>query len=141
VDDAYRMDTAWAPLAELIRLLPALVDLIYDCPAQFPPCLLQAIHDKLPGQVTRLHLRTFELRMLEGRFIPDSHELALIASPCIHSIWLQDHIVIGLGQRYADVLPGRQVQALEQMMKTEGLAPNLREVYVTQIHQFQRVPL
>jgi hypothetical protein len=141
VDDAYRMDTAWAPLAELIRLLPALVDLIYDCPAQFPPCLLQAIHDKLPGQVTRLHLRTFELRMLEGRFIPDSHELALIASPCIHSIWLQDHIVIGLGQRYADVLPGRQVQALEQMMKTEGLAPNLCDVRVTQIHQFQRVSL
>lgn len=141
VGDAYRMDMAWAPLAELIRLLPALMDLIYDCPAQFPPCLLQAIHDKLPGHVTRLHLRTFELRMLEGRFIPDPHELALISSPCIHSVWLQNHIVINLGQRYADVLPGRQVQALEKMMKTEGLAPNLREVRVTQIHQFQRVPL
>lgn len=138
VEDAYRMDSAWAPLADLVRLLPALMDLIYDCPAQFPPCLLQAVHDKLPGRVTRLHLRTFELRMLEGRLTKDAHELALIASPCIHSIWLQDHIVIGMGQRFADVPPGRQVQALEQMMKTEGLAPNLREVCVTQIRQFHR---
>jgi hypothetical protein len=137
VHAAYDTDTSWAPLAELVRLLPGLKDLVYECPGQFPPCLLQALHDKTRSHRPRLHLRTFELRMLEngsvaGAAITDPHELALIASPCLHSVWLQDHDGTTDSQGATYILPGRQAQALGQIMKTEGLAPNLREVRVMQ---------
>lgn len=139
VQAAYDTDTSWAPLAELVRLLPGLTDLVYECPAQFPPCLLRALHDKTRSHRPHLHLRTFKLRMLgndgsaAGATIIDPHELALIASPCLHSVWLQDHNGRTEFQGATHIRLGRQAQALEQIMKTEGLAPNLREVRVMQI--------
>ncbi|KAL2134797.1 hypothetical protein VTI74DRAFT_10781 [Chaetomium olivicolor] len=132
VKAAYDRDTEWAPLAELIRHLPGLTDLIYECPTQFPPCLLRILHDKTSSRIIRLHLRTFKLRMLGGDAVAgtgaiDAHELALITSPCLHSVWLQDGMV---PHEASNILFGRQIDTLGQMMKTEGLAPNLREVRV-----------
>ena len=138
----YDRDIVWAPLAELIRLLPGLTDLIYECPTHFLPCLLQAIHDnmKTSSHITRLHLRTFQLRMLQDlssadAVVMDPHELALITSRCLHSVWLQDRDATQVRERAGDILPGRQAEALEQMMKTKGLAPNLREVRMSRFPQ------
>lgn len=62
---AYDTEKAWEPLANLFRRLPGLREVIYECPAQFPPCLLQALHDKMPQVTPRLYLRTFKLRMMD----------------------------------------------------------------------------
>jgi hypothetical protein len=135
VKAGYDTDAAWAPLAELIRLLPGLIDLIYQCPTQFPPCLLRALHDRTPSHIIRLHLRSFKLRMLPedpaAAITVDPHELALITSPCLHSVWVLDECKTP-SVRAGDILLGRQAEALENMMKTEGLAPNLREVRMLQ---------
>ncbi|KAK0735939.1 hypothetical protein B0T21DRAFT_365967 [Apiosordaria backusii] len=136
VHAAYDEDAKWAPLADLIRLLPALADLIYEWPTQFPPCLLQALHTKTCNHTTRLHLRSFNLRMLGERGLPppktitgDSHELDLITSPCLHAIWLADCDGRVAPQQEDDRTSiGRQLDTLEQIVRTEGLAPNLREV-------------
>ncbi|RKU46595.1 hypothetical protein DL546_006004 [Coniochaeta pulveracea] len=136
---AYDADTLWTPLAELLLLLPGLTNLVYGCPSQFPPCLLRALHDKARSHRPRLHLHTFELRMLEDGSaasdgIPDPHELALITSPCLDSVWLVDRKIRVTvdSQQITHTLPGRQAQALKEMIKTEGLAPNLRKVRVMQ---------
>lgn len=136
MDAVYDEDAKWSPLADLLGLLPALADLIYECPTQFPPCLLKALETKTQNH-TRLHIRAFKLRMLEGAssahtIARDSHELALITSPCLHSIWLGDYYddrVIP-NQEGRSILVGRQLDTLEQMMRTEGFIPNLREVHI-----------
>ncbi|KAK0666623.1 hypothetical protein QBC41DRAFT_230201 [Cercophora samala] len=136
VNDVYEDDARWTPLADLIGLLPALDDLIYECPTQFPPCLLQALHTSPNDRVARLHLHTFKLRML-GRVdlatpvgaTRDAHELALIKSPCLHAIWLSDRDErLTPEQEGESRLVGRQFDALEQILGNEGLAPNLREI-------------
>lgn len=136
VKAAYLADAAWAPLADLIRLLPGLTDLIYQCPTQFPPCLLRALHDRASSHIIRLHLRSFKLRMLSedpaAAVTVDPHELALITSPCLHSVWVLDECR-SPSVRPRGILLGRQGEALENMLKTEGLAPNLREVRLLQM--------
>ncbi|KAK4203621.1 hypothetical protein QBC40DRAFT_274637 [Triangularia verruculosa] len=136
LDAAYDEDATWSPLADLLGQLPALVDLIYECPTQFPRCLLKALETKTQNQ-TRLHIRTFKLRMLEGpsstqTIARDSYELALIKSPCIHSIWLSDYYSERAtpNQEGRSILLGGQLDTLEQMMRTEGFVPNLREVHI-----------
>lgn len=116
----YNEDAKWAPLAELIRLLPALADLIYQWPVQFPPCLLQAPHSKKNDHITLLHLHTFRLQMLGQHDLSaaqsiasDPHELALIRSPCLHTIWLEDHDGRLTPEQESDTgLIGRQLDAL-----------------------------
>ncbi|KAK3375703.1 hypothetical protein B0T24DRAFT_718243 [Lasiosphaeria ovina] len=116
---AYDMDYAWLPLARLIRRLPALADLVYQCPSQFPPCLLQALHEK-DALRCRLHHRTFLLRSLNEP-VPDPHELALCQSPCLYSIWPRHYHFPFNNDRIA------QVEATCQMLE-RGLAPNLTKV-------------
>lgn len=85
--EAYDNDYLWQPLARLMERLPGLVDVVYACRSQIPPCLLQALHTHLPA--CRLHHYTFYLRSLnvKGK-APDPHELALVTSPCLHSLHL-----------------------------------------------------
>ncbi|CAP62117.1 uncharacterized protein PODANS_5_100 [Podospora anserina S mat+] len=46
----------------------------------------------MPQITPRLHLRTFKLRMMDdiitANIVSDSHELALLTSPCLYSVWL-----------------------------------------------------
>jgi hypothetical protein len=56
----YKTNDAWKPLASLLQKLPALMDLRYGFPGQFPPCLLEALHKYLPR--CKLHINTFKLR-------------------------------------------------------------------------------
>ena len=134
---AYNTDPSWTPLAELAQRLRGLTDVVYACPAQFPPCLLRALHDKARGHVPRLHLRTFRLRMLAHDpaampDIADPHELALIASPTVHSIWSLDYSYDTTLPGASPVLLGTQTEALGRIINTEGLVPNLCEVRVMQ---------
>jgi hypothetical protein len=50
VNYVYDRDTAWTPLAELIRLLPGLIDVIYECPTQFPPSRAGPDHIAMSSQ-------------------------------------------------------------------------------------------
>ncbi|KAK5120898.1 hypothetical protein LTR85_005965 [Meristemomyces frigidus] len=79
-------DDCWAPLARLIDSIPYLADLAYDCPSQFPPRLLHAIHSR--PRHCRLHLPKFRFRSLR-KPETDPHELAIATSPCLHAISVQ----------------------------------------------------
>jgi hypothetical protein len=38
-------DRAWVPVVTFIKALPSLVKLVYECPNQFPPSLLDSLHN------------------------------------------------------------------------------------------------
>lgn len=48
-------DMAWEPVVSLIKILPGLATLEYNCNNQFPPLLLDAIHE----HKCKLHHMTF----------------------------------------------------------------------------------
>lgn len=110
-------DAAWAPLAGLIKNIPHVTKLLYDCYNQFPPCLLQAIHQHHP--TCELHLLKFGLRSPET---PDQHELALVTSPCLHSITLR------CSEKWPSLEYHLNRRAVMQL--AAGLAPNLKELRV-----------
>src|ERR1700710_943791 len=67
-------DVAWAPVVQLVKILPHLTKLVYDCRNQFPPSLLDALHKHQP-QCKLYHL-TFRLRSLRSETL-DPHEKAI----------------------------------------------------------------
>ncbi|EFQ99275.1 protein kinase subdomain-containing protein [Nannizzia gypsea CBS 118893] len=118
------LDTHWTPVAHFVAQLRALRDLVFDCTNQFPPCLLDVLHQTLPN--CRLHLHTFGLRNLYSYtgWARDltQHEYALATSPSLHCITLL----------YGEGDPETQVDYhdLAVMRMSQGLAPNLRHVRV-----------
>ena len=110
-------DVAWEPVVSLVKSLPHLTKLVYDCRNQFPPSLLNALHNHHP-QCKIYHL-TFRLRSLRSE-APDPHEMALATSPCLHSV----------KTRYAwRDSNGEDDYHEEAMLElVAGLAPNLKEV-------------
>ncbi|PLB46634.1 hypothetical protein P170DRAFT_477510 [Aspergillus steynii IBT 23096] len=80
-DACYNDNPAWKPLAEFIKMLPGLKHLVYNYFSQFPPCLLEVLHNNLPG--CKLHLYTFSMRSVP---LLDDYETKLITSPCLTSI-------------------------------------------------------
>ncbi|KAI5196860.1 hypothetical protein E4T38_08315 [Aureobasidium subglaciale] len=108
---------AWKPVADLLRQLSALTDLLYELPHQVPPCILDILHQYQPQ--CRLHLRTFALRSLDQPEL-DKHELAIITSPNLHAIW----------SAYVQQDNGRAANNSQQVVQqiAGGLAPNLQEV-------------
>lgn len=121
----HEQDGAWKPLAALIQQLPALADLIWECMVQFPPCILDILHQGLLLRrhlpVCRLHITSFRFRSLNSPEI-DPHEIALARSPCLHSISVRH------------VSPGRDSAAKDDFNEeavwqtVADLAPNLQEV-------------
>ncbi|KAF7182839.1 hypothetical protein CNMCM7691_002583 [Aspergillus felis] len=73
----------WESVAELIKRLPALDNLHHLHYEQFPPCLLQALHQYRPE--CRLHLHSFVLRSI-WQPTAEEHEYCLVTSPSLHSI-------------------------------------------------------
>jgi len=112
----YEEDGAWMPLANLVRQLPALSDLIYACPSQFSPCLLQALHQHRHN--CRLHIKTFSFRSLNQPDL-DAHELALATSPCLYSV------LVMYDSYDSDGIEDYNGEAV--MRIAAGLAPNLKE--------------
>jgi hypothetical protein len=119
-EDVYEINDAWRPLADLIKQLPALADLIYRCYNQFPPCLLQTLHQHRPR--CKLHIDLFKLRCLNAP-VTDAHELTLAMSPCLHSVRV----------RYDELddmegIPNYHAEATMRLVA--GMAPNLKEVHM-----------
>jgi len=112
-------DLAWAPIVGLIKILPYFTKLVYDCKNQFPPSLLDALHDYHP-QCKLYHL-TFRFRtLLWGT--PYPYEMALATSPCLYSVKVE------CGKRDSDGDDDFNQEALMELVA--GLAPNLKEVVV-----------
>ncbi|PGH00303.1 hypothetical protein AJ80_09197 [Polytolypa hystricis UAMH7299] len=119
--EAWAEDDAWIPLANLMRRLSALRDLVYACTNQFPPCLLAVLHEELP--CCRLDMRSFALRSLDQEEM-DPQELALVTSPCLHAVvappasytLLRERILIYLQEAHLRI--------------PLALAPNLKEVSI-----------
>ncbi|KAJ5093439.1 hypothetical protein N7456_009300 [Penicillium angulare] len=115
-------DKKWRPVADLIRNMSQLRDLLYGGSAQFAPCLLEALHQSRPS--CRLWLNTFKLNSLwDGQI--DPHELALISSPSLYSIRSD-------GFRSWDGVPGDHfIVDREAICRTVAtLAPRIQEVHV-----------
>lgn len=123
LDYMYQTDHVWTPVVELVRRLSGLTDLVFQCLSQFPPSLLLVVHEK---RIARLHLRTWHLRSLDNWTVKDPHELALIRSSSLYSIWLSPAECLEPYARPVERCP--QVEAVYQMLTTKGLAPNLRDL-------------
>lgn len=140
VREAYDMDEEWEPMAQLFDRLPGLREVVYKCPVQFPPCLLQALHDKMPQITPRLHLRAFKLRMMNDTITawtdPDPHEMALLKSPCLDSLWFVDTVASWyrwISSRSGDSRDREEqknLHAFGEMVDRWPIAPNLHEVGV-----------
>ncbi|KAI9043043.1 uncharacterized protein KD926_004546 [Aspergillus affinis] len=80
--DCHNDDHAWKLLAEFRKTLSSLKHLIYCYYKQFPPCLLEALHDHHLG--CKLHLYTFKIFGTPDKL--DDYGTKLLKSPCLHSI-------------------------------------------------------
>lgn len=112
-------DAAWAPVVRLIEILPHLTKLVYNCRNQFPPSLLDALHQHQPQ--CRLYHLTFRLGSLVSEAI-DPHELAIATSPCLHSV--KARILYNWDDDFNE-------EAIRDIVA--GFAPNLREVYILRL--------
>lgn len=115
-------DMAWAPVVGLMKNLPYLTKLVYRCLNQFPPSLLDALHNHHP-QCKLYHL-TFRMRtLLWGE--PYPYEMALATSPCLYGVKVECC--------WRDS-PGDDDFNQEAMLElVAGLAPNLKEVVVVNL--------
>lgn len=121
-ESVYEIKDAWKPLADLLRRLPSLTDLLYSCASQFPPCLLETLHASLPQ--SRLHLNAFRLRSFSAPQI-DSYELMLLTYPCLYSVRAAYDEMGGFD---SDDVPDHHGEAI--LCLAAGLAPNIKEVHV-----------
>ncbi|KAJ5785057.1 uncharacterized protein N7503_010269 [Penicillium pulvis] len=119
-------DDMWLPIANLLRQLPSLNDLLYGGLHQFAPCLLKAIHEN--SSSCQLWLNNFKLHSLGAEQI-DSHELALLSSPCLYSIKLDGFAHEDNASRYRS-LDQENVYNEESICRTvASLSPNLKEFH------------
>lgn len=110
-------DMAWAPVVSLIKTLPGLTTLEYDCRNQFPPLLLDAIEE----HKCKLHHMTFRLRSLLSD-TPDPYEMALATSPCLYKAQVRC--------AWRDSNGDDDFNQEAMMELAAGLAPNLKELVV-----------
>lgn len=110
-------DLAWAPVVALIKSLPHLATLVYDCRNQFPPSVLDVLHEHNPR--CKLHHLTFRLRSLLSD-MPDPYEMALATSPCLYSV--------KVARCSRDSVGNDDFNQEAVMELVAGLAPNLKEV-------------
>ena len=112
-------DMGWTPVIELVRAIPRLEDLIYDCRSQFPPSLLDALHGHHPQ--CRLHHLTFRFRTLLWG-VPKPYELELVTSPSLH------RVKATCSNRDTDGDDDFNHEAMMELVG--GLAPNLKDITI-----------
>ncbi|KAI9657888.1 MAG: hypothetical protein M1829_006850 [Trizodia sp. TS-e1964] len=116
-------DLAWLPVVGLVKSLPHLAKLVYDCRNQFPPSLLDALHAYQP-QCKLYHL-TFRFRtLLWGT--PYPYEMALATSPCLYSVKVE------CSERDSQGDDDFNQEAVMEL--AAGLAPNLKEVVIVNLY-------
>ncbi|KAF0331126.1 hypothetical protein GQ607_001434, partial [Colletotrichum asianum] len=129
----------WKPLAKLIKKLPRLTDLLYACPNQFPPCMLDALHEYHPR--CRLHLRNFHLHSIVDKPInvpvPDdeetAHELRLASSPCLYSVRYSYAFNYGTYEEWNNGVLEPNPNSIHNsavMRIVTKMAPNLKKVHL-----------
>ncbi|KAL3299597.1 hypothetical protein RB213_006736, partial [Colletotrichum asianum] len=129
----------WKPLAKLIKKLPRLTDLLYACPNQFPPCMLDALHEYHPR--CRLHLRNFHLHSIVDKPInvpvPDdeetAHELRLASSPCLYSVRYSYAFNYGTYEEWNNGVLEPNPNSVHNsavMRIVTKMAPNLKKVHL-----------
>lgn len=115
-------DMAWTPVVDLLRALSYPTDLIYKCQSQFPPSLLEVLHQQHPK--CRLHHFTFRFRtLLWGT--PYPHEMELATSPTLY------RLNVVCAWRGSDGDDDFNLEAAMDL--ASGLAPNLKEVSIVEI--------
>jgi hypothetical protein len=125
IQKASQEDMAWAPVVSLIKLLPRLARLLYDCQNQFPPSLLDALHEHQPQ--CKLYHMTFRLRTLFWD-TPYPYEMTLATSPCLYGVKL------ACTDRDTDGDDDFNQAAMMDLVS--GLAPNLREVTIVNFRAY-----
>lgn len=83
-DTVHETNHLWEPLANLIPQLPLLESVFYHGFSQFPPCLLDCLHQHRPQ--CRLYITRFNLWSLGSRGPEDDYEMTLLSSPCLYGI-------------------------------------------------------
>lgn len=109
-------ERAWKHIADLIKRLPALTDVIYRRSDKFPLSLLEVLR---PG--CRLHMHSFWMYPDLGVLDITSQDFTLITSPFLYSV----DLYCGSYDSYDGGL-GRLQE--EGMLRVLGLAPSLKEV-------------
>lgn len=118
-------DMAWAPVVGLIETLSYLTTLVYNCRNQFPPSLLDVLHER--HLQCKLHHLTFQLRSLLSD-TPDPYEMALATSPCLYGVKVRCALRDSNGDDNFNQEAVRELAA--------GLAPSLKEVAVVNLQPF-----
>ncbi|KAE9574082.1 hypothetical protein CGMCC3_g9958 [Colletotrichum fructicola] len=129
----------WKPLAKLIKKLPRLTDLLYACPNQFPPCMLDALHEYHPR--CRLHMRNFHLHSIVDKPInvpvPDDEETAnklrLASSPCLYSVRYSYAFNYGTYEEWNNGVLEPNPNSIHNsavMRIVTKMAPNLKKVHL-----------
>ncbi|TVY81595.1 hypothetical protein LSUE1_G008167 [Lachnellula suecica] len=115
-------DLAWGSVVRFVKTLPHLSKLVYDCWNQFPPSLLDALHDHQPQ--CKLYHFTFRFRtLLWGT--PYPYEMALATSPCLYSVKVESC--------WRDSAGDDDFNQEAAMELAAGLSPNLKEIVVMDI--------
>ena len=122
IKDISKMNECWNPLANFIKMLPGLTDLILTCDYLLSPCILETLHRYRPQ--CRLHVNLSRLPCLHGHPV-HAHELALLHSGCLHAIMINYEEE---NWDNSDETISHHADAIQQLVA--GVAPNLREVYV-----------
>lgn len=122
-------DVSWAPVVDLIKVLPGLKMLVYECSNQFPPSLLDAIHGHPLCKLK--HLKFWLRSLLQD--IPDPYEMALATSPSLCSIKVRC--------TWRDSNGDDDFNHEAVMELAAGLAPNLKEVRVVCFFPYIRAAL
>ncbi|KAJ5646664.1 hypothetical protein N7490_003036 [Penicillium lividum] len=119
-------DDMWLPIANLLRQLPSLNDLLYGGLHQFSPCLLAALHEN--SSICRLWLNRFKLHSLGAEQI-NPHELALLSAPRLYSIKLDGFAYEDNGLK-DQFLEEKNTYDEETLCRTvASLSPHLKEVH------------
>ncbi|PLN78460.1 hypothetical protein BDW42DRAFT_202159 [Aspergillus taichungensis] len=122
IKDINKMDKCWNPLANLLKRLPGLTDLVFTCDDLLPPCILETLNHYRPQ--CRLQVNLSSLPCLHGHPV-HPHELALLRSECLHAIMISHEEE---NWDSSDETTRFHADAIQQLVG--GVAPNLREVYV-----------
>jgi hypothetical protein len=123
IKESSEEDMAWAPFVSLLEATIGLRDLIYDCQSQLPPILLRALHKK--HRTCRLHHLTFRFRTLLWG-VPYPYEMELATSPSLYRVRVM------CTDQDSDGDFDYNMDAVMEL--AAGLAPNLKEVSITEIN-------
>lgn len=115
-------DSSWKSLAQLIRQLPALADLSWNCSQSVSPCVLIALQEHALRR--RLWINTFQFRNLHGPAL-DAHEVRLMTSPCLYAIRL-DFLTAWPSKDGTETMHAYDEEAVMRLVA--GMAPGLRKV-------------